>query len=777
MQFEALFKQATTHEPYPFQTQFATAGTLPNLLRAPTGSGKTATAVLAWLWRRRDASADIQAATPRRLIFCLPMRTLVHQTHTVIAGWLERLNRQDIGLHSLLGGAIDQTWEAHPERDTIIIGTQDQLLSRALNRGYSMSRYRWPMHFALLNNDCLWIMDEVQLMGVGLSTSAQLDAFRRQQHTFGPSHSVWMSATLDAARLDTIDQRQHPQATLQLSSADHSHPALAQRLNATKPISQTANAITGGKTTNPLAQEILTAHQPGTRTLVVLNRVAHAQDLYQRLIKLTKNTSIPIALLHSRYRPPDRQRIQAQALAPGFTGIIVSTQTIEAGVDLDARLLFTALARWDAMVQRFGRCNRAGTTPSAQIRWIDLPDKLAAPYTPEAFAESRSILGTLTDASPAQLRGITRPAERPTLPILRRRDLQGLFDTTPDLSGFDLDVGQYIRETDDADVALAWRPLDGPPGPDDPALHRDELCRVPIGLAKKLLKGQPVWRWDRLSHHWLKINPNHLPIGRDLLVGLTTGGYHPELGLTGNPKQQPFAIEPAAPVAHDADDRDALSHGNTFVTLDQHAADVAHHMRELQTQLPAQLPWHTLIEAARQHDWGKAHQAFQQLLLGPLSADDPRRDSGPWAKSDHRKGKNPRRFFRHELASALAILQQGGDPLTAYLVLCHHGKVRTSIRPRPEEIGPQHTPRPFALGVWQDDPLPAVHLDGLPAPALTLSLDPMRFGPESWATHTEALLDNWGPFRLAYLETLVRIADWRGTAARNHTPIGGLSDG
>src|SRR5437762_12957048 len=29
-----------------------------------------------------------------------------------------------------------------------------------------MSRYRWPMHFGSLNNDCLWVMDETQLMGV-----------------------------------------------------------------------------------------------------------------------------------------------------------------------------------------------------------------------------------------------------------------------------------------------------------------------------------------------------------------------------------------------------------------------------------------------------------------------------------------------------------------------------------------------------------------------------------------------------------------------------------
>ena len=71
------------------------------------------------------------------------------------------------------------------------------LLSRALNRGYGMTRYRWPMHFALLNNDCLWVMDETQLMGAGLTTTAQLQAFRDQLAAYVPQRSLWMSATLD----------------------------------------------------------------------------------------------------------------------------------------------------------------------------------------------------------------------------------------------------------------------------------------------------------------------------------------------------------------------------------------------------------------------------------------------------------------------------------------------------------------------------------------------------------------------------------------------------
>ncbi len=82
MTFDELFTRATGIKKGPFQYQqhFATASSLPNIVRVPTGLGKTAMAVLGWLWRRRFADEAIKMATPRRLVYCLPMRVLVEQT-------------------------------------------------------------------------------------------------------------------------------------------------------------------------------------------------------------------------------------------------------------------------------------------------------------------------------------------------------------------------------------------------------------------------------------------------------------------------------------------------------------------------------------------------------------------------------------------------------------------------------------------------------------------------------------------------------------------------
>lgn len=107
--YEEFFANATGVAPFPYQVRFATEQALPDLVTAPTGAGKTATAVLGWLWRRRHHPARaVRAATPRRLVFCLPMRTLVEQTYRVTSEWLERLGLVgEVRVHAMLGGAVD----------------------------------------------------------------------------------------------------------------------------------------------------------------------------------------------------------------------------------------------------------------------------------------------------------------------------------------------------------------------------------------------------------------------------------------------------------------------------------------------------------------------------------------------------------------------------------------------------------------------------------------------------------------------------------------------
>ena len=137
--FLDFFRTATDNCPYPYQERLATHPLISRAMRVPTGAGKTAAVVLSWLYRVAEGHPD----APRRMVYCLPMRVLVEQTVEQACKWIAAL-KLSVGVATLMGGEVEEEWEIYPERPYIIVGTQDMLFSRALNRGYAMSRYRWP---------------------------------------------------------------------------------------------------------------------------------------------------------------------------------------------------------------------------------------------------------------------------------------------------------------------------------------------------------------------------------------------------------------------------------------------------------------------------------------------------------------------------------------------------------------------------------------------------------------------------------------------------------
>lgn len=108
--------------------------------------------------------------------------------------------------------------------------------------------------------------------------------------------------------------------------------------------------------------------------------------------------------------------------------------------------------------------------------------------------------------------------------------------------------------------------------------------------------------------------------------------------------------------------------------------------------------------------------------------------------------------------------------LTAYLVAAHHGKVRLSIRPAPDESRPEDADPDlrFALGIVNGDVLPEVQTPVGTVPSVSLDLASMELGAEdSWTDAALRLRDDTelGPFRLGFLEALLRVADWRASGA------------
>lgn len=767
--FGAVFAEATKHQnPFPYQERLATGPILPSLIHIPTGIGKTLAIVLAWLWRRRfHPDPEVRTHTPRRLVYCLPMRNLVEQTRDVIEGCIGEL-KVDVQLHVMMGGDVDDEWLLHPETDAILVGTQDMLLSRALNRGYGMRRSRWPFAFGLLHSDCLWVFDEIQLMGAALPTSAQLEGFRQQLGTLAPFQTMWMSATLQPDWVATADHSE-PQAVFALDGNDLSHPVVAKRLNAQKTLRQVAHSGVKEKAyPKELAALISAQHQPGTLTLVILNTVDRAVAVYKAL---DRHPAAKL-LLHSRFRPDDRKAKtdELRTPAPSEGRIVISTQVVEAGVDLSARTLVTELAPWSSLVQRFGRCNRIGEDDYAQVIWLDVEEQAAAPYDSTELEKSRAILVGLEGKSVAPSDLPDCDLIQPETDVIRRRDLLGLFDTAPDLSGNDLDVSRFIRVHDEMDVQVFWREWEGTvPAPSTTAPGRLELCSAPIGSVKDATakSDRAACVWDHLEDKWVKLRPPLRP-GMAIMLRASEGGYSADIGWDPTAKSPVTVIEPERQEKPEAprDDPDSVRRPETLVS---HTNRVVATLGAILTQLPPLRPFaEQLALAARWHDAGKSHRIFQETMMKG-NAGIAGADQEVWAKSQT-STRHSRKHFRHELASALAFRQHHpGRFLEAYLIAAHHGKVRLVIRSLPDEDRKPSPGGRQAMGVRDKERLPATDLGNETRMAETeLDLTPMEMGGggSSWLEQALKLRDaaTVGPFRLAYLEAILRAADGLASA-------------
>lgn len=820
MDYPLFFNKAAGHD-HPRDYQSKLAGDpdqgepcASRLIHIPTGMGKTAGVVLAWLWNRHHLGRD---DWPRRLVYCLPMRTLVEQTLAEIRGWLCALGIGDeVHVQLLLGGADSGDWHYYPEADAILVGTQDMLLSRALNRGYGIGRARWPAEFGLLHTDCLWVLDEVQLMDVGLATATQLQAFRDQLDG-GASFSWWTSATLQPDWLTTPDTEEMVEELAKNILLPSTSDRDGGLWKIEKPCEVLAIPLKEDEKCIAWAERIWGLHggcevgEHGRISLVVVNTVDTAVALYRLLNKMGAGgeTGPEIRLAHSRFRGAERQTwakdfLCRTACSESADRIIISTQIVEAGVDISAGVLVTELAPWPSLVQRFGRAARYGGT--ARVVVVDRgasDDKSALPYSLPALEGAREAVGVLEDAS---LSGLAQhqaklEKENPDLlaelfpydpdQILTSDNVVDLFDTTPDLDGADIDISPFIRSGEERDVSIYWRAIDGAPaGPPSPL--RDELCSVSFLKVRGWIgKGKTDgWIWDYATDRWDPATPDDIYPGRTILISSASGGYSTELGWTGRATDRPPLIEPVEigpdPDRSSSSDRMSVSGYKTIAT---HSWEVGEELRQIAGNVGIDQKTRDLLSlVAILHDWGKSHPAFQEKIKLE-DRHGGRQDMAKAPEDRWQRGKP----IRHELASALATAEllrlrdpghaaledsgvmgrDGGEmvpeiapghlvadmvqslppvefDLLIFLVASHHGKVRGALSstPHDQEIATE-SGMPI-LGVLDGDLLPPVSLayaEGgrIEMPEITLHLDLSEIGlsalyGRSWGERVSQLL-------------------------------------
>jgi CRISPR-associated endonuclease/helicase Cas3 len=508
--------------------------------------------------------------------------------------------------------------------------------------------------------------------------------------------------------------------------------------------------------------------------------------------------------------------------------IVVSAGEAASGLDLPAALVVAEAAPWPSMVRRIGRASRSGARPAAETWWLPPPAPADGPGEGSAEGSGEGPAVAAACAELARLEGVSVteadllaravPGARPEVAHLGGDALLALFDTaTPDPG-----VDRYVRDPGEPDVEVAWAEWSqreaGAPDPEVRFPSPEHRCRVPLGAAVSLAASRPAWRFDRAAGQWLRVTAESSLHPYDLLlVAAADGGYHPDAGFD---PAAPGPV-PGCPVLLTPDEAKAgaaLLAGGPVATASRGWQSLGEHSEQVRDQAAALLAVlrpaipaaaaRAAIVAGYLHDVGKAHPTWQDALcaLADESAVGLVAAGRPWAKSgtDGRLEFAGGVTFRHELASLLLIdgplrslLAASPDAdLTRYLVLAHHGllRVRVGDPGNPDDPGDPGAPGtsrpPGAPGTSRPPGTPDTILglaqgatSDIPPllgqPAATLTVDLGQFRPDgnaadrSWAGTVAGLLDRYGPFTLAYLETVVRVADWRASGGRElPEPVG-----
>jgi CRISPR-associated endonuclease/helicase Cas3 len=375
-------------EPFPWQRalldRILTDGRWPDVIDVPTGLGKTS--VL-------DVSIFVAALRPelarRRTFFVVDRRLVVDEAHdhaerlqkalraaatpvcAAVAQALRAPGDEDgevLTATRMRGGVTwDRIWLERPDRYAIITGTVDQVGSRLLFRGYGVSEYGRSIDAALVGTDSLIIVDEAHLATAFRTTvTAALDL---DQWPLGARPAlVTMSATASTADADS-------EITVHgISADDETHPVAGRRLRARKRLRLVEVPTTQKKARAEMPRalaDLALGLAPQGVVGVVVNTVSRARAVFDLI-----DGQVEAILLTGRSRPIDRELLMARHYHRIKVGrdrddrrpfIVVATQTIEVGANIDLDALVTESASLPALIQRLGRLNRLGLseTPAA----------------------------------------------------------------------------------------------------------------------------------------------------------------------------------------------------------------------------------------------------------------------------------------------------------------------------------------------------------------------------------------------------------------------------
>lgn len=338
-------------------------------LTAPTGTGKTL-AMLAF------ALGHARANGLRRVVLAVPFLSIIEQTVRVYRELLTPAFGNDYVLeHHSLAGTRGTEKDGQGEADLaarrqavswdapLVVTTSVQLLESMFANRPSTCRKLHRLARSVI------LLDEVQTLPPHLAvpTLAGLSHLARR---YGSS-IVFATATQPAFEHLHDHVQRFAVSGWRPKEIVPQHLNLFARARRTRVLWE-ADAP---RSWDSLAEELAGAGS----ALCIVNLKKHALELAARL----RHREVPgLFHLSTNLCPAHRERVLAairQRLADRLPCLLISTQCVEAGVDVDFPLVLRALGPLDAIAQAAGRCNRHGLLPEKGIVRVFLPQEEGYP--------------------------------------------------------------------------------------------------------------------------------------------------------------------------------------------------------------------------------------------------------------------------------------------------------------------------------------------------------------------------------------------------------------
>ena len=412
--FGDFYRAINDRDPFPWQVRLAAQVVATEKwpdVGVQTGLGKTACLDIAvwWLASQADRAPERRTA-PIRIWWVVNRRLLVDSTaghaetirtalaepltsglegssKKVVSAVADRLrsmsassDAEAIEVIRLRGGASSGL-PTDPSQPAVILSTLPMYGSRLLFRGYGSSAKRRPIDASMAGMDSLVLLDEAHLAPhLEPLILALEDCTPDAQKILGRVRSTPSIAALTATGRQS-------RLRLEIDVDDEAHPIVVNRLDATKP---TEIRVTRGDVGKRLAEATrdLVQQAPAPAAVVVFaNTPATARATFSRLQRTIREKSAEFVLLTGLIREREAEYVRERVL-DSISGmpsnrrsdanrdrhlIVVATQTLEVGADLDAEYLVTEACGVRALTQRLGRLNRLGRHPHARAIYVHTP--------------------------------------------------------------------------------------------------------------------------------------------------------------------------------------------------------------------------------------------------------------------------------------------------------------------------------------------------------------------------------------------------------------------